>query len=197
MRSHTNAPRRWGLLLVGLLVLLAIGGTYAQITYPRLGEPIPTDNLPPTKLAFLQMIDATQVAALTAIPTAPRDPNYRPRPTPRPKPTARTGISEGFQPPLPSEIYKISNEWDSNIGGYDVQVFAGQWLYNNPPQGVLVVVLQPTDGKPPLNGGQYLAPVPTGLLRIASFQGTKLTVVDTESNKQFLFDVTTRAWLTH
>jgi hypothetical protein len=98
---------------------------------------------------------------------------------------------------MPSEIYTVSNKWIGNIGGYDVQVFAGLWLYNNPPQGVLVVHLDPTDGKPPMNGEQYLAPVPTGLLRIASFQGTKLTVVDTASNKQFLFDVATRTWLSH
>ncbi|MDQ2805997.1 MAG: hypothetical protein M3Z04_03615 [Chloroflexota bacterium] len=194
MNAKFRKPSHW-LLAFGLLCMILIaGGAYAQIKPGLTTEPIQTNDLPPTKLALLQMIDATQVAAMTAIPTAPRDLNYRPRPTPLPRRTATTQILEGYQPPMPSSVFTAGNQWAGNIGGCDVGVYAGLLHYTDPPQGALIVETDSCPQFTVLRHGENYPPTVAGLLRIESFQGTVLTVVDTQNKQRFLFDVATQTW---
>jgi len=195
MNGIKKLDKQVAALLLVAAILLLMGGAYAQSTPLLPSEPILTSNIPPTKLAFLNMIDATEVAALTAVPTAPRDPKYRPRPTSLPKRTFVTRIVEGYAPPLPSEVYQINNQWDGQVGSTIYQVYAGLDKIKAPPQGVLLVTAYQSDTYAAVAGGEYLPPAPTGPLKLVSFQGTQLTVVDTVSKKQLTFDVSTRQWV--
>ncbi len=184
--------------MLGLVAVMLVGVGYAQTRSYQPLEPIGTANIPPTKLAFLEMVDATEAAALTAVPTAPRDPNYRPHPTPAPRPTAPTGIQEGYEPPFPEELYTIINDWTGRVANEDVEVYAGLSHLASPPRGVVVVEVYPNSGSTGPAMTDYLTPGQSGPLRIVSYKGTELTIQDTgraAGAKPFIFDVGRRAWV--
>ena len=187
-------PSRLALLLAGLAIITVGGAVYATaVILPH--DNIRTANLPPTKLAFLQQVEATEVAVQTAVPTAIKNPN-RPHPMPAARPTYTGWIINREGPvPLPSEFFKIENVWVGNVGGTDIQVYAGLEREKiNPPQGVLVVDPIAPDSAVQPAVTEYLTPVQAGAVRITSFSGTKLTVSETTGSKQFVFDVATKTW---
>ena len=102
------------------------------------------------------------------------------------------------QPPFHSSEAIITNQWQDQVNGEWVHVYAGA-LPENPLQGMVIVLVEPieatgtVESKP---GGQYLTPTQSGAVTIVSAQGTLLTL-ETDHGKRFLFDAAVRAFVSH
>ncbi len=93
-----------------------------------------------------------------------------------------TGIIEGEMAPFRAEDVLILNQWQENIAGRWVHVYAGR-LGNDPAQGVVIVTVEGS-----ADGGRFPAPLAGGALRIVAAQGARLTLQD-EAGALLYFDV--------
>lgn len=93
-----------------------------------------------------------------------------------------TGIIEGEMAPFRAEDVLILNQWQENIEGRWVHVYAGR-LGDDAAQGVVIVTVEGSG-----DGGRFPAPVAGGALRIVAAQGARLTLQDEAGNEVF-FDV--------
>src|SRR2546425_1038826 len=107
-------PRNRLFLLIPLMVLLVVGGVAWAQSISLHNDNIPTENLPPDKLSFLENVEATEVAVQTAVPAAPKGPIAYP--TSIATPVWPTGIFTGGPVPLPSEYFYIGNMWQEVLG---------------------------------------------------------------------------------
>lgn len=93
-----------------------------------------------------------------------------------------TGIIEGEMAPFRAEDVLILNQWQENIEGRWVHVYAGR-SGGDPAQGVVIVTVEGSS-----DGGRFAAPLAGGALRIVAAQGARLTLQD-ETGVLFYFDV--------
>jgi hypothetical protein len=101
-------------------------------------------------------------------------------------------IIENGNPPVSGESFQLGNEWQGDIEGRHVQVFAGTSWVDGVGRGSILVMVKSMDHRVQTDlGGWYGAPIGTGPLRIASFDGTLLTV-HADTGETFYFDAETR-----
>jgi hypothetical protein len=204
MVRHLRCKRLF--LLIPPVVLLVIGGVVWAQSVSLPNDNIPTENLPPNKLAFLQNVEATEVAVQTAVPAAPKGPITYPPSVPTP--IWPTGIFTGGPVPFPSEYYYIGNMWQGVLGTDHIQVYAGLARERiEPPRGVLVVEAEPvstTTSAPSAPEGEYLTPTQAGAIHIVSVSETCLdlatdgtitaSLTTPTPHQTFQFDLATRQW---
>lgn len=193
------------LLLAVVSLLIIAGAAYADtVVLPH--DNIPTDNLPPTKLAFLRNIEATEVAVQTTVPRASKAGGHRP--SPQPTEVWPEGIMGSAPAPLPSEYYLVRNSWQGVLKGNHVQVYVGLNKMVTPPRGFLIIstsrVNSDDTAVPLLPQREYLLPAGSGVVYITAVSGTCLTLntdvgttaaVTTPTTPQtFQFDLLTRTW---
>lgn len=182
MRRNSNIVR----LLAGIIFLLALvalglyGGTVSGTQRP---------DHPPTKQAFLDQVEATEVAAMTAIPPGSKDIKDVVRPTPAPG-NLPLGIIESGQAPLPSSLYKIENKWRGQLGSNYVTLYAGS-LTEDPTQGVVFMQIMTKDLKQVPGGGPFLTPAKAGPVRVIAAKGMHVSLGTRGSSQTFDFDVGT------
>jgi hypothetical protein len=93
---------------------------------------------------------------------------------------------------LPGVDFRVDDEWQWDLDGNHVQVFAGAEF--GPIRGAIIVraTSMRLQAVPDLDGW-YAAPAGVGSLHIVSFQGTVLTIQAT-TGETFYFDAETRAF---
>jgi len=206
--------RRRSLLILCILLVLAGAGLIAWQAAAQTGVLAGEE----AQMAFLRSSRAQvsdpeaarsldeKIAALraqqdqrAAVPLVdkPQDPCAA-RPVALPTPPRPTGILVGFAVPFrPAELMPTS-QWQEQIGGWWVHVYAGSrgaemlsesdfsstWM-----EGVLLVEIE---GQPEIRS--YTPPGASGALTLQSVRGTVLTVVD-EAGSLYFFDAAAEAWL--
>lgn len=185
------------LLIAGLVLVVGAARLYTQAVGSGAWSAnfgVQREDLSPGDVAYLEGLEATEIAAMTAIPTAPKD-----LPTLEPVPDVAwpSGIIESGLAPLPGEFYSIQNRWQDLIGDNHIQVYAGI-RREDPLQGLVLVSMTPLDPTLASEGVWYLTPYKCGPVRIALEErdegGIKLLLVSTTLPSWFRFNVTSRAW---
>jgi hypothetical protein len=108
--------------------------------------------------------------------------------TPAPWPE---GIFETGQAPL-SRGFKIENQWQSDLDGSHLRVYAGS-LQSDPAQGVIVVLVTSLDFKSE-DSGVFLTPTKAGAVRITRTTGQRLQLVSRDGTL-FAFEVRARGFV--
>jgi len=99
-----------------------------------------------------------------------------------------SGIIESGQAPFPGDIYVINNQWQEEVDGVHLSVYAGSEA-QDPTQGVLIVMTTSLDLQMNVGPHTYLTLSYTGALQITGAKGQYLVLTST-SGAQFSFLVT-------
>lgn len=214
MNKLTQLDRRHRLFIVGLVATLMLMIVLAQRVWGDNPENPPDSIFNPLgPIADQQTVDANMVEKqsidqreeqerLAAIngPPGEKPSNYTP-PLGPPAGPARLGIFEDG--PLPTgwgTQYRIGNRWGGSVNGQNTIAFAGSQaddqvyaIWNNPEQGVLIVMTYPNDPNLEPVTANYLTPTRTGAVRVTSYSGLCLTLTST-GNTTYQFNVATRQW---
>lgn len=132
------------------------------------------------------------------------DPNYVP-PTSVPEPTVAKPTEIFTEGPLPigwGALYQITNRWRGWVSTKYATVFAGAKVddaayqtWNNPNQGVLIVMTAPGSGSGAAPAtDEYLTPTRHGAIQITAFSGTCLALSTVDGGTSYAFNVATRVW---
>lgn len=159
----------------------------------------PTGSYPPAKQTLEASAEQTRAAA-SSKPQPPPGPSPVPATSapaliPR-RPAGAGNIVTDFVPPFPAMSHVITSMWYEDTGATRIIVYAGA-LRDNPSveastsQGVVIVVVQTTEGAALPGGGTYLAPGKTGPLHIVDANGGRL-VLQSDNGATLYFDVSTR-----
>jgi hypothetical protein len=175
-----------GLLVVGALLLLTMGTAVALQGSNGNGR------ISAAHEAVLASMEARQQAAAKVAeddPEAVASSKNGPVPansTPEPWPQ---GLFDHAVAPVPPGEYLFQNQWQWDLDGHHVQVFAGQIGRNSPEAGRGVIwALETSFDLTPLSaGGFFKAPPGTGSLRIVSYDGTILQLIS-DGGQSFQFD---------
>ncbi|MCX6020577.1 MAG: hypothetical protein NTZ05_02395 [Chloroflexi bacterium] len=165
--------------LAALAVIVAPLGQMATATPPDTG-------LPPVKQRIEDQYERERVEGLQR--RAPKGPAAR-MATVSDDQFRPSGIIERGPAPFSTEDVTVRNQWQQQVDGVWVQVYAGA-LAENPAQGVVVVASEGAAAREAATD-RYLAPRPSGALRIVAESGGRLTL-EAADGKQLAFDLASR-----
>lgn len=175
--------------LVVLAIVLIGGGGTAMALRAASSESNPTVD---DHAAILASMAAARDAALQKIQADPgpallsKSGPVPPAATPEPWPQGL--LSYAVAPVSPAD-YVFNNQWQWDINGHHVQVYAGAVGHDSPEAGRGLLWVRETafDLAVLPAGGFFLAPSGTGTLSIESYDGMELTVTS-QNGQTFLFD---------
>ncbi|MBI4497919.1 MAG: hypothetical protein HY689_08490 [Chloroflexi bacterium] len=179
MRALPTRRTVWALLTVLTVAVLAVFSLpLTQVTaFP------PDTSLPPEKQALEERYARDRATARQT----PKDHQQGPPPqTPGQRPLRPRGLIEHGQAPFSSQDVVVRNQWQDEVNGAWVHVYAGA-LAGDPEQGMVVVVTESADG---MLGTAHRYPTPnqSGAVRIVKAEGTTLVLV-APGGPPFTFDV--------
>jgi len=93
-----------------------------------------------------------------------------------------TGILPGAPGPFSSQVLKVENQWQDQVNGYWMHLYAGVSGLDS-SQGGVVLWIEDVE-----SGGFFPDPEPEGALTIVSLHGTRLELLSSEGNTRY-FDV--------
>jgi hypothetical protein len=99
-----------------------------------------------------------------------------------------SGIIDSGQAPFPADLYTINNQWQQEMDGMHLSVYAGSEA-QEPAQGALIVMTISLDLQTSLGPQAYLAPSNAGALQITGSNGQSL-LLTAMSGAHFTFFVT-------
>jgi hypothetical protein len=99
-----------------------------------------------------------------------------------------SGIIESGQAPFPPDLYVINNQWQQEVDGAYLSVYAGSEA-QDPAQGALIVMTISLDLQTSAGPQAYLSPSNTGALQITGSNGQSL-LLTAMSGARFIFFVT-------
>src|SRR5215472_1242620 len=139
------------------------------------------------KLDALNAIQQMREAAIKN----PNKPPKRPHGMLLPSATSQawaSGIIESGQAPFPADLYMINNQWQEEVAGMHLSVYAGSEA-QDPSQGVLIVMTLSLDLQTSTGPHAYLAPSQAGALQITGSNGQSL-LLTAMNGAHFTFLVT-------
>lgn len=186
MGTHSDSRRVWprsAVVSVATAVsALALTATAGAALLPPAGP----DALPPHKEALERGERALQAAA-TRAPKPPWSGHARVPVLGEHEEAPVTGIVDWLDAPYSSAEFTPTNSWGGFVGTSFVRVYAGT-TPRNPRRGVLAVIVSPVDAVtrqllPGRRRGRLVkVPFRFGVMRIASADGTRLTLAAADGN---------------
>lgn len=93
-----------------------------------------------------------------------------------------TGILPGAPGPFSSQVLQVENQWQNQVNGYWMHLYAGvSGLDSN--QGGVILWIEDVE-----SGGYFADPEPEGALKIIAMHGTRLELLTSEGNTRY-FDI--------
>ena len=159
----------WLLLTGAAVLLIGTVGIFIQAADSD-------SQVPQEKYDLLEEAEAARLEALRELEEnpegrAPKNPLWTPPPsTPEPWPQ---GLFQTGQSRMPSSMYLFENQWQWDLHGVHVQVYAGQAGIEHPDRGrgLVMVTSMTFDLKAGDFRGQFMAPPDVGSLHIESYDG--------------------------
>jgi hypothetical protein len=175
--------------------LVALAGVAIGLTIVVNAQGTETDPTTQAHLDVLASMNAAREEALQDIINHPesRPPKNGPVPTPgTPEPWPQ-GLFDYAVAPFPPGWYLFHNQWQWDIGGNHVQVYAGEFgsQSHQHGRGIIAVRVMSVDLEPQPLGGFYEAPFGTGALHIDDYEGHLLSI-SAETGETFYFNAETR-----
>ena len=102
-----------------------------------------------------------------------------------------SGIIERGPAPFSTEDVVVRNQWQQQVDGVWVQVYAGA-LAENPAQGVVIVAAEGAAAREAATE-RYLAPQQSGALRVVAESGSRLTL-EAADGSVLAFDLASRTF---
>ncbi len=168
------------IVLAGIAAVLVLGCSLAQRTTTFAGGN--------KKLDALNAIEQIRQAASNNLHKPPKHPPHGPLPASAFTQPWAAGIIESGQAPLPGDLYVINNQWQEQVDGVHLSVYAGSEA-QDPSEGVLIVITTSLDLQTTVGPHAYLTPTHTGALQITGAKGQYLVLTST-NGARFSFLVT-------
>jgi len=177
---HFQGKPSW-IMFAGIASALILGFSLAQLAT---GFTHAGNN---QKFAALNAIQQMRNEAIKNPNKPPKNPHRMPLTSATSQPWV-SGIIESGQASFPADLYVINNQWQQEVDGAHLSVYAGSEA-QNPAQGVLIVMTISLDLQTSAGPQAYLAPSNTGALQITGSNGQTL-LLTAMSGARFTFFVT-------
>ena len=181
-RFQLNQWKRSWMVFAGIAAALVLGFSLAQMA---IGPTFAGSN---QKLDALNAIQRIRETASNNPNMPPKHPRHGALLSSAPSQLWPSGIIESGQAPFPGELSVISNQWQEEVDGVHLSVYAGSEA-QDPSEGVVMVMTLSLDLQTSVGPQTYLTPSHTGALHITGARGQYLVLTST-SGMRFSFFVT-------